>query len=163
MRTYKEFRPTSFDNHYYLEGRENWFVLPVYRNRDSNCLERANWDAAVSELGKENEDSYEIHRFGHWGPGWFEIILINPHNDELVKIAEGIENILFNYPVLDDELFSQYEYEEANAVWKECYNEKQRIDYIRKNPSTFDFRDFLDMVHCVRGDYFCGYASELLG
>ena len=162
MKTYKEFRPTSFDHHIEIEDRENWLLVPVSQTRDSGCLARSNFETAVKMLGGESED-VEIHRFGHWGPGWIEVIIVNPDNNGLVLVATEIEASLESYPVLDDEDFSQKENDEANEVWMNYYNEKERVEYIRRNRSQFDFRDFADMVRSVRGEYFAGYASELIG
>lgn len=39
---------------------------------------------------------------------------------------------------------------------------RERVEYIRKHRSQFEFRDFADMLGCVRGKYFAGYASELI-
>ena len=50
----------------------------------------------------------------------------------------------------------------ADETWKNCYDEKERIAYIRKFHYQFDFRDFADLLACVRGKYFAGYASELI-
>jgi len=58
--------------------------------------------------------------------------------------------------------FSEYETEEANDVWRDCYRPEERIDYIRKHRSQFKFRGLSDLIGCVRGHYFAGYASELL-
>ena len=162
MQEYKNFRPTQFDGHISVEDRERWLVAPVARNRDSEALSRSNFECFAEALGEENEDSYEIHRFGHWGPGWFEIILINPNNSELVKKAEDMEASLENYPVLNEEHFCTLQYEEAGEVWQNCYNEKERADYIRENPDQFDFNSLAEIRECIRGDYFGGYASELL-
>lgn len=162
MKTYKEFRPTQFDSHCFVDERENWFVAPVSRNRDSDALSRSNFAVLTQQLGDEGENTFEIHRFGHWGPGWFEIILINPNNESLVKIGNDAEDSLADYPVLDDEHFSCEESEEASEVWQNCYDEKQRLQYIRENKYQFEFNDFNDLLNCVRGKYFAGYASELL-
>ena len=52
--------------------------------------------------------------------------------------------------------------EEADKLWKEWYSPKERVEYIRKNSYEFEFRDWQDMSQCVRGEYFAGYASELI-
>jgi hypothetical protein len=56
------------------------------------------------------------------------------------------------------------ESEEANRVWKDCYSAAERVAYIRERPDQFDgnFQSFADLLACVRGKYFAGYASELL-
>jgi len=163
MKKYSSFKPTQFDSHYYVENREDWFIAPLTHNRDSDILTESNWDVFFKLMGKENEDTFEIHRFGHWGPGWFEIILINPANKALVKIGEDTESSLADYPILDEMDFSERENEEAGRIWADCYDTKGRIEYIREHRSQFDFRNMADLVGCVRGNYFAGYASELIG
>lgn len=162
MQTYKTFRPTQFDRAgICLPDNQDWLVAPVARNRDSDCLSESNFHAFIEAMGGESEN-VQIHRFGHWANGWFEIVLINPAMPELVKQAEELEAALENYPVLDENDFSERENEEANQVWRNCYRERDRIEYIRKHRSQFEFRDFQDMLGCVRGNYFAGYASELI-
>lgn len=162
MKTYSQFRPSQFDpKGLGLSDQQGWLVAPVSQTRDSEALSRSNFACFLKALGGES-DTVEVHRFGHWGPGWFEIILINPADADRVKAAEELEASLENYPVLNDEHFSELEHEEAAQVWQSCYCDKERIAYIRKHRSQFEFRDFADLIGCVRGRYFAGYASELL-
>jgi hypothetical protein len=162
MNTYSKFRPTGFDSAgAFLPDRQSWLVAPCDRNRDSEALTRSNFKCCLKALGGES-NTVEVHRFGHWGAGWFELILIDPKDIERVKEAESMEAALSDYPVLDDMDFSQEETEEAERVWRDCYREKERIAYIRKHRSQFEFRGLTDMIGCVRGKYFCGYASEFL-
>jgi hypothetical protein len=53
------------------------------------------------------------------------------------------------------------EHEEADSRWS-SYSASDRIAYIRKHRSEFEFRSLADMFSCVRGNYFGGYASGLL-
>jgi hypothetical protein len=64
--------------------------------------------------------------------------------------------------VLNEEDYSEEEQEEAEVIWRECYQPQDRIAYIRKYRNQFDFSDFADLLGCVRGNYFAGYASELI-
>ena len=122
MQTYSQFQPTGFDHKgAFLPDQQDWLVVPVSQTRDSGPLAQSNFAIALEMLGGKSE-TVEVHRFGHWGPGWFEIILVNPDDKERVKIANEIEASLENYPVLSDE------------------------DYSRRET----------------GNYFAGYASELL-
>lgn len=162
MITYKEFRPTAFDcRGLGLPDQQDWLVAPVSQNRDSEALSRSNFECFVKAMGGESED-VQVHRFGHWGPGWFEIVLINPARADLVKQAQEMEDSLADYPVLDEMDFSQKEQDEANEVWQNCYRVNERIKYIRDHRSQFEFHDMKDMLACVRGQYFSGYASELI-
>ena len=120
MDTYGEFRPTAFDpKGLGLQEKQDWMVLPTHQTRDSEHLTKSNFEAALEMLGGEGDD-VEVHRFGHWGPGWFEIIIVRPSTDALAK-AEEVESSLENYPVLDEEDFSRREYEDHSEwVCEEC-------------------------------------------
>jgi hypothetical protein len=69
---------------------------------------------------------------------------------------------LQNYPVLDENRFAEIEQEDADLTWKNCYSNKNRLEYIRQHRDDFEFRSFVDLLACVRGKYFGGQASELL-
>lgn len=157
---------------------KDWFGQPWHgyyvflgRHRDSGALDRANFDAAWAELTKLPEktlpDDDEIATIqkvceNHWAVGWIEWIAIHKSDDEALKVADEIMAGLENYPVVDEQLFSQYETDEANETWANCYRVKDRVEYIRKHRSQFEFRGFADLLGCVRGNYFAGYASELI-
>lgn len=170
MRPYKEHRPTCFDGHIELANREDWLVVPCSRNRDSECVDESNFATALKcfekctlsdEAQDKGESDHEVHRFGHWGPGWYELIIVRP-GSKTAKEAEGIEAALTDYPILDDSDLSEREMNAANEVWEHCYSQKQRIEYMRDYSEQFEFHSFADMLGCARGKYFAGYASELL-
>jgi hypothetical protein len=159
--TYKDWAPTQFDRKgAYLREQQDWFVVGLIQTRDSGPLDQSNFAAALKLLGGESE-TVNVCRFGHWGPGWFEIILVAPGSDA-VKIAEGIETRLADYPVLDEEDHSRREQEAADETWRNCYREKERIEYIWKHRSQFEFHDLGELLANVRGKHFSGYASELI-
>lgn len=120
MEKYESHRPTCFDLHIPIDSddesnREDWLLVPVSRNRDSGPLDNSNFETALASLGGESED-VEVHRFGHWGPGWYEIIIVKP-GSEAEKTAEDIERSLEDYPVLDDRDFSNREHENFIESW----------------------------------------------
>lgn len=120
MQKYKEFQPTAFDSRGLNAdglGIGDWWVAPVSQTRDSEALSRSNFACCLKELGGESE-TVQVHRFGHWGPGWYEIILIDPADEAKVTAAEDMESALADYPVLDDEHFSQLEWNEAADCWQ---------------------------------------------
>jgi hypothetical protein len=78
-------------------------VAPVGQNKNSAALTRSNFTVALEQLGGES-DTVQVHRFGHWGVGWHELILIDPADTDAVKIAEDIEAVLQDYPVLSEEV-----------------------------------------------------------
>lgn len=143
----------------YWGERGDWFIVSA-QHRDSDCLTRSNFCSFQKLLGDEGT---AVESFNHWAVGWVEYLLIDPTQTELVALAEKTrEKLEDSYPVLDENDFSELEMDEANETWKNCYRPAERIEYVRKHRSQFKFRSFREMLECVRGLYFCGYASELL-
>lgn len=131
MKKYRDFRPTVFDpKGLALDDQQDWLVLPCGRNRDSGILSESNFHVALESLGGEG-DHVEVHRFGHWACGWFEIIVIDPSSQEHVKKAEEIEASLENYPILDGSDFSEREWEEKCSIWEHA-SHFERLEYCRK-------------------------------
>jgi hypothetical protein len=97
-----------------LPDRQQWLVAPVSRNRDSDPLAESNFAACLESLGGES-DNVEVHRFGHWGCGWFEIILAAP---SLESEVDAIASALADYPVLDDSDYSSRECEALSEAWE---------------------------------------------
>jgi hypothetical protein len=137
MESYGKWSPTAFDHAgAFLENREDWLVLPVMRTRDSGPMAQSNFEAAWSLVEDasilDNELSCENHRFGHWGPGWFEIIIVRPES-HCAKAADDIKKRLENYPILDDEDCSDREWEGADEVWAKCYSLRERVEMIHEH------------------------------
>lgn len=164
MIEYSKWAPTQFDTKgLNLEDRQDWLVCPVIRTRDSDTLERSNFEVMQNILREvdSEEDNWEVHRFGHWGPGWFEIILVRP-DTECMSRAQEAEDSLCSYSVLCDEHFSQLEHEDAQETWKNCYTDKERIEYIEDHRRDFEFSSLEEMMSCVRGKVFCGSVSDMV-
>jgi len=123
---YGDFRPTAFDGHCPVEGREDWAVAPVGRNRDSGCWHESNFDQFLEGLGGEG-DHVEVHRFGHWGPGWFEIILFDPDCKQVAEAAYDMARALQDYPILDESDLSRREWDD----YQECWDNFGRCDFQR--------------------------------
>lgn len=133
MQRYREFQPTPFDARGLLgeyHGISEYFVAPVSQTRDSGPLDESNFASALKSLGGESED-VQVHRFGHWGPGWFEIILINPARADLVAVGEQLESSLADYPVLDEDDYSRREWEAAEEYWESC-SLRERVQYLQE-------------------------------
>ncbi len=143
MITYAKHQPTGCDpKGAFLDERQDWFVAPVCRTRDSGPLDEANFEACLKQLGGEGPD-VEVHRFGHWGPGWYEIILINPINTVFVEIGELIEAGLRDYPVIDETALSEKETECEEENW----DNYGRQDFMKRFPE-----ELLDLIECVSID-----------
>lgn len=162
MITYNQFQPTEYDARGLgIPERQHWLVLPCTHNRDSSVIQESNFAVALELLGGEG-DSVEVHRFGHWANGWFEIILINP-NCPQVAIAEELEEKLDSYGYLDEDDYYEHLNQAAQEVWKNCYSASERIEYIRKHESEFEFYSMEDLMACCRGKFFSGDAVSLVG
>ena len=117
MEEYKDFRPTSLDSEgLNLPDQQDWLVGPVVRTRDSGLLTQSNFESFLDKLGGES-NNVKIHRFGHWGPGWYEIVLIRPSTKEQT-VAEKLENKLNSHPILDENDLSSREQEAYSDNWE---------------------------------------------
>lgn len=146
---------------YFGASWPEYYSAGVGRHRDSDTLERSNFAVMLDELGGESE-TVRVVRERHWAVGWIEWIAIHEDDSKALAIADNLAADLEVYPVLDEDHLSKMETEEADRVWKECFSPRERIQYIRENRNQFYFHDFRDMLAVVRGEYFNGYASELL-
>lgn len=97
-----------------IEDRNNWLVVPVGQNRDSGPFEQSNFAAALEILGGESE-SVEVHCFRHWGPGWFEVIIVRP---DRAADVDDIEARLESYPLLDEDDLYRREHELMEDDWR---------------------------------------------
>lgn len=127
MEKFKDFQPTAIDlKGLGSKGQEDWLVLPTSRTHDTGPIEESNFAAALERLGGES-DTVQVHSFNHWGPGWFEIIVVHPSRE---SEAEEIEKSLENYPVLDEEDLFRREMEAAGEDW-ENWGEQEFRDIIK--------------------------------
>lgn len=147
-----------------------YFVF-LARNRDSDTLTESNFQCGLEAIGGEvgaiETSEGEVYpvtvvRESHWACGWVEWIAIHESNAAALRIADQIADKLESYPVVNEDHWSELEQTEADKVWKDCYSTQERIDYMRRYSSQFEFWDFSAMLSCARGKYFAGYASELL-
>jgi hypothetical protein len=115
------------DASYYGE-RPDWIVAYV-RTRDAEALDRANFDALVAML-EEWPDDYATETSGHWAVGYVEFLVVRPGSAAADRMALERER-LDGYPVVDDDLYSQYESDERNDIWA-SFSLRDRIDHCRR-------------------------------
>lgn len=139
----------------------DYYSSGVGQSRDSDALERSNFACMLRELGGESDTVLVIHE-GHWAVGWVEWIAVHQDDAVALQTANEIAAALADYPIIDEDHFSSVEDTDANETWTQCYSVHERVTWIREHRSQFDFHDYADMRAVVRGDYFSGYASELL-
>ena len=132
---YRDWAPTSADlRGLALPDKQDWLVLPFLRHRDSGVLDNSNFEAALDALREADpeEEDFEAASFGHWGRGWFEILLVRP-GSAAAKKAETLARQYEDYPVLDEERLSELESEAEGESWESWGRE--------------DFRKALDKAH----------------
>ena len=100
----------------YWGGNGSWLVV-VGQHRDSDVLERSNFQVAQERLEKVNPDCYTIESENHWAVGWVEHLLVDPTNAAAIQEAEAMREAIEKYPILDEDHFSNLEYEEAAEYW----------------------------------------------
>lgn len=103
-----------------------WTFGPVGRSRDSDALERSNWDVVTQELLAlaknlpDGRQTVEVHRFGHWAVGWVEEIVVCPDDPDALALQASWERNLERYPVADEMHYSDTEYQEHQGFWDHC-------------------------------------------
>jgi hypothetical protein len=110
MATLKDFPGSQFTPDV---AQSNWTSGPCGVTRDSEALERANFDSLCELL--DGLDPYgttwEILRFGHWAVGWIDEVFTAP-DSPAQHCANTTRELLLTYHVLDESLLSEYEAEE---------------------------------------------------
>jgi hypothetical protein len=135
----------------YYSGAEwpEYYSAGVGRSRDSDCGEESNFDAMLKGLGGESE-TVQVVREGHFLCGWVEWIAIHESDETALRAADAMKSSLEDYPILDEEDYCQREFDECERVWSDCFNESDRIQYLRKNRCTTGFRS---LRAAVSGDW----------
>jgi len=132
----------------YYAGRDwrTWLVAPVNRHRASDILTLSNWSVftdrldslveSTPDLSNDYADLYtgddcgpfEIVREGCSLVGWVEWIAIHPDAAALIQYAEEASEALEAYPVLDEDHFSDAEYDAAyDAFVDEADDFRERL------------------------------------
>jgi hypothetical protein len=149
-------------NSEYFVGRDwpNTYISGVSQSRDSNALERSNFECMLRELGGESDTVTVVHE-QHSDVGWIEWIAIKTDDDFSLKIADEIIEALKNYPTIDKGHYRSLVYDDATHIWRDCYSVLKRLVYILKHRDQFEFSDYKDMIGCIQGKWCNGYVKVL--
>ena len=101
--------------HYVGKTYYDYYVL-LGQHRDSSVLQRSNFQLALEMLGGES-DGVLVARASHWAVGWVESLFIHCEDADKVAVGEEIEESLSQYPILDDEHYSELEESEVMEYW----------------------------------------------
>lgn len=150
FKRYREHRPTQFDYNIDIDDadtkRSEWFLMPVSRTRDSAALAESNFDCFIKGLGGESE-TVEVHRFGHWGPGWYEIIIVSPEDEKALQKAYDMHRALMDYPILNKTDLSEREQADFVQSWNAwiCGDFRDALaSYYRLGDAAKDRLDLID-------------------
>jgi hypothetical protein len=145
--------------YYFGEEWHDWFVF-LGQTRDSGCLTRSNFrvgyrrlEEATRAFNEEHEESgVQIAHETHFLCGWVEWIAIHKENTAALEAADRIAERLLDYPVVDEEDWSELESEEANEVWKTLsLSDRLELCRLSKEVSIFAARhDYIPQNDCGR-------------
>lgn len=111
----------------YWGERQEWLIaLTVHR--DSDALERSNWDVITDDLlANFPTDHTAIETFSNWAVGWNMVLLVRPGTAAVARAQEWAEK-LDNYPVADENHFSELEFGEEWCVRCDRGTREQHFD-----------------------------------
>lgn len=141
---------------------EAFVMTGISRSRDSDTLTESNFHVLLDTLGGESK-TVEVHRFGHWGCGWFETIVVSRKAKKKLEILKDCLNALADYPVLDDSDYSEREQEAMDSDFDCYYSDFQRnaMEMIKRSDpdligSEADWTEFLREVYAED----CSYRGQ---
>lgn len=105
-----------------------YITTPLGTHRDADALMESNWDVITREMDKVNHmgtysehDSVVYHREGSCLVGWAEAVQVRKDDAVAIKAALDIVNALENYPILDEEDYSEREWNSNHPGGGKCY------------------------------------------
>lgn len=104
-------RMTGWDLDAYAAAR-SWAgvaIGPCGITRDSDALERSNHATAIATLEAAHA-RYSVPEFGHWACGWVREIALDSGDPAATRVAAELRAALEDYPVLDDDAYSELEW-----------------------------------------------------
>lgn len=144
--TYSHLKLWTRPDNYAGPNWNDWYAV-LGQHRDSDALARSNWTCATKILNDlaEKIDAPEITdegeqmscvqevRDSHWAVGWIETLLV--HKDAPAAILEAANKIredLEDYPALNEDHWSNLEYEEACETWEQM-SVRDRAELIKES------------------------------
>lgn len=166
---FEDFQPTRYDSRGLgaEDNNRHWLVVPLfYHPKTAEILETSNWEALVKTIeetaGLEPESDrhgplvcFQRHYFGHWATD-FECFIVRP-GSAAHEAAEAFCAALADYPVADEEDFSEREYD----AQLECIDTGMRSLTIEVAGEELDTDGMIDLVHRVREHMFSTCTGKL--
>lgn len=99
------------------------------RHRDSCLIDQSNFACALQALGGESA-TVKVVTESHWAVGWIEWIAIHEGDAKALQEADSIMAALADYPLLDEDNYSELEHNAVAEYWESC-GISERIDLCR--------------------------------
>lgn len=119
-----------------------WRSLGFSVHRDSDILERSNWEVISRDLTERFPNHVKIIGAGHWAVGWVDSLRVHLHNPitgrDLPKGYEALEAAyewhrkLGDYPVADEDHYSDLEMKEIEEAF-DNYRKEEIVELIKKH------------------------------
>jgi hypothetical protein len=149
MSSLETWKPT--DNYRGSTEIEGYLVAPVSQSRDTGILDESNFSIVWKTLEKLSTDKYpvDIHHFGDWMCGWFDLILIHPKNQLAISAAENFKSRMEDYPILNDDDYNDRCQESLLEAYND-YGESELRESIENEIDVKDYPDFRDADECLQ-------------
>jgi hypothetical protein len=108
-------RPSDFAD--FADFDRNEYFVTGGQHRDSDTLTRSNHRSILKALGGES-DTVRVIRDSHFAVGWVEAIYIHESDTKALAIAREIADSLEDYPVVNEDDWSELQCNEACEYWQ---------------------------------------------
>ncbi len=137
----------SFGWHDRPEDPDQWTIVYTC-NRDSGPLDRANAEALADTMEPfmdgDDPDCFPEHH-GHWACGWVDGYSIRVYRNGQITDAfrawMEAHDRLNDHPILDEERYSEIQYEESQETFDNCYRRDLERHLEKRFEAEFNWPD----------------------
>lgn len=143
LEKWNELDPATGTINYIGKDFSDYFVFPIIKTRDCDFLTESNFEILSKEmlpLSKEldnEEESVFVARMNHWACGFYEILLIHESDTKALDKAKKLVKELNDYPVLDEQDYSDKQNDYVSKQWEEMTLEEKK-QLCEDNEVTFN-------------------------
>lgn len=146
-----------------LDLGHTWAFVPVSVHRDSDALQRSNYEVIYQDMLKRFPDDTDYTPCSHWLVGWFDHLTIRLIDENGLETAasEAIQEWLRkldDYPVADEEHFSNTEYEEQLETIRNAPMSRDLTVKAKRSPKSWFYHVYRYMDDEQQT---IGYVGEL--
>jgi hypothetical protein len=133
----------------YYGDHSDWIInVELGIHRDSATIYRSNYTVLQNRLYEidADQDDWHTESSSHWAVGWTENVVVRPQS-KAHEILQQASIDIENYPLLDEEHYSELEHSEASDYWDSMSMEYRISDLDSNNESIFAARsDYYDLI-----------------